>query len=67
MEKTALSIFLVAAGVFSIASSYFNWDWYYNNHRARLIVAIFGRTGARIVYAILGVVLIVFGVVSALP
>jgi hypothetical protein len=64
MNKTILAIFLILSGLFSLASSYFNWDWYYNNHRARLIVAIFGRTGARIVYAILGLGLLVFGVLT---
>jgi Immunity protein 17 len=64
MNKTILAIFLILSGLFSLASSYFNWDWYYNNHRARLIVAIFGRTGARIFYAILGLGLLVFGVLT---
>ena len=31
-----------------------DWDWYMNNRRARLIVAIVGRTGARIFYVGLG-------------
>jgi hypothetical protein len=61
MNKTVLAIILVASDVFSIASSFFNWDWYYNHPRARLLVRIFGRMGARVIYAILGVVLIVFG------
>jgi Immunity protein 17 len=66
MNNTVLAIVLILSGIFGLASSYFNWDWYYNNHRARLFVTIFGRTGARIFYAILGVGMIVFGIITVL-
>jgi hypothetical protein len=66
MDKTVLAVFWVASGVFGLASSYFNWDWYYNHPRARLLVRVFGRNGARIVYAIFGAWLVVFGIGSFL-
>jgi hypothetical protein len=66
MEKTVFSFLLIATGLFCITSSLFNWDWYFNHPRARLLVRLFGRMGARVVYAILGAVLILFGASSAL-
>lgn len=57
-------LIIVACGIFSICGAVFNWDWYFNNRKARGVVAIFGRTGARIFYTILGVVIIVMGIVT---
>ncbi len=47
-------VFVMGAGAFSILGGVMDWDWYMNNRRARLIVAIVGRTGARIFYVGLG-------------
>ena len=66
MSNTLLGVLVVAAGLFSVAASWFNWDWYFNNYRARLFVSLFGRNGARVAYAILGLVLVVFGVLAML-
>ncbi len=52
MEPTAL--FAVACGVFVIAAAAFDWDWFFNNWRARFFVNLFGRDGARLFYAALG-------------
>ncbi len=57
MEPTAL--FAFACGVFVIAAAASNWDWFFNNWRARFFVNLFGRDGARIIYALLGVFLFV--------
>lgn len=54
-------LFLSFAGVFSILASIFNWDFYFTDRRARLIVKIAGRTGARVIYGIFGLVLIGLG------
>jgi hypothetical protein len=54
-------LFLVAAGVFSICGAVFDWDWFINSSKARFFVAILGRGGARIFYALLGIVIAVFG------
>ncbi len=48
-------------GGFSLAGAIFDWDWFMNNRRARLFVNLFGRTGARIFYAGLGIFLIGLG------
>jgi len=54
-------LIFVLGGVFSIVAAVLDWDWFMNNYRARLFVSLFGRTGARIFYVILGIGLIVFG------
>lgn len=57
MEPTAL--FAFACGIFVIAAAALDWDWFFNNWRARFFVKLFGRDGARMFYALLGVFLFV--------
>ena len=56
-----VGLILVAAGIFSICGAAFDWDWFINSYKARIFVAIFGRTGARIFYGILGTAIVVIG------
>ena len=62
MEKV-MALVIIACGIFSLCGAFFNWDWYFNNRKARGIVAVFGRTGARIFYAVLGIFIIALGAV----
>ncbi|MDE5582930.1 MAG: immunity 17 family protein [Ruminococcus sp.] len=55
-------IFFILAGIFSVLASIKNWDWYFNNCRARPFVRIFGRTGARIFYIFIGIFITGIGV-----
>jgi small neutral amino acid transporter SnatA (MarC family) len=52
---------LILGGLFSSAGGLFGWDWFLNDRKARFFVAILGRTGARAIYVVLGVLLIVLG------
>lgn len=61
-----VGLFIVAAGILSICGAAFNWDWFIDSRKARFFVAIFGRTGARIFYAILGIAAVVMGALVAL-
>ena len=56
-----VGLIFVAAGVFSICGAAFDWDWFINSRKARFFVATFGRTGARILYALLGIVITILG------
>lgn len=47
----------LGAGLFSILAAILNWNWFFNNRRAYIFVKMFGRTGARVFYAILGIFL----------
>lgn len=60
--NTLMFVIVILAGAFSLLASVKNWDWYFNNRRARPFVRIFGRTGARIFYGLLGIFIIVVGV-----
>ena len=55
----------VGIGLFALLSAAFNWDWSYQLWKARWVESRFGRRGARIFYAILGVVMIALGVAIA--
>ncbi len=54
-------LFVIAAGLFSLCGAILNWDWYMNHRKARFLVRILGRGGARVFYGVLGLGLIVLG------
>ncbi len=56
---------IIAAGLFSLAGAVFDWDWFINSRKARLWVRLFGRGGARIFYALLGLGIAGLGVALA--
>lgn len=60
-----MGLVFAAIGLFSLMGAIMNWDWYFNNRKARGVVAIFGRNGARIFYGILGVIFIAIGLFVA--
>ncbi|MEM7715008.1 MAG: immunity 17 family protein [Cyanobacteria bacterium P01_A01_bin.68] len=62
MENKIICIFIILMGVFSVAASIFNWDWFFNHPRVRMIVKIVGRQDARLLYKVLGLFQIGLGV-----
>ena len=54
-------LLFVFGGLFSIVGAVMDWEWFMNHHKARFISSIFGRSGARIFYVILGLAIIVVG------
>ncbi len=62
MGSKAIIIFVIFTGIFTVLASAFNWDFFFNNRKARLFVGLLGRTGARIIYLIFGLLIIAFGV-----
>lgn len=59
-------LMLVAVGIFSICGAAMDWDFFINHYKARLVVSMFGRNGARVFYGILGAVVAVLGLLIAL-
>lgn len=55
---------VVGGGAFSLLGAWRNWDWFFAWSPAPLVVALLGRTGARIFYAIIGAGLIVGGTLA---
>ena len=56
---------LAACGAFAISGAVFDWEWFMNHRKAQFFVRLFGRTGTRIFYGILGAALVVLGVLIA--
>jgi hypothetical protein len=46
------------AGTLAIVASILDWDWFFENWRAAFFVKLFGRGGARVFYASLGLAII---------
>lgn len=59
------SAFFVLAGLFSFAGAVFDWEWFMTNYRAALFVKLLGRNGARVLYALLGILLAALGLAGA--
>ncbi len=55
-------LFFVAVGVFPLLGGVCDWEWFMNSRKARFIVTILSRNGARIFYAVLGIVIVIFGI-----
>lgn len=60
-----VSAFFVLAGLFSFAGAVFDWEWFMTHSRAALFVRLVGRSGARLVYALLGILLAALGLAGA--
>lgn len=57
-----VGLIFIAAGAFSMLGAICNWDWFMNARKAKFMVNILTRDGARIFYGILGLGLVVLGV-----
>ena len=49
---------LAVIGLFCILCSVGNYDWFFENRRAKPFVRMFGRKGARILYFAFGIFLV---------
>jgi len=57
-NKELIAIIIsIGGGAFAILASIFNWDFFFENRKARIFMKIFGRKGSRIFYSILGLLL----------
>ncbi|WP_024857803.1 Imm17 family immunity protein [Ruminococcus albus] len=75
MSKFILPTLILAVGVFNIFCACKDYDWFMNRESVRGWVRLIGRNGARVIYIIFGVVIIllamffyyarIFGVVDA--
>ncbi len=58
----AFMIIMVLGGIFSICGAVFNWDFFFENYKARPVVKLIGRNGARVFYVLLGLFVIFCGI-----
>lgn len=66
MSNTATGILVILMGLFCLAACFFNWNFFFNSRKAYWIVKIFGRTGARCFYALVGIAIVVLGTMGLL-
>ncbi len=59
-----INILFIVVGVFILIVSIMNWDWYFDSTKAQRLIRLIGRTGTRIFYGIISLLLIIFGVCS---
>ena len=64
MSDTSAFVLIAFVGLFPILAAVFDWDFFFNNYKARPVVKVLGRSGARIFYAVLGTVIIVISFVA---
>ena len=57
------NLFFIAAGIFSICGAAFQWPFFMDGGKARSLAKFIGRTGARIFYVAIGIVLIALGAI----
>lgn len=53
----------ILLGVFFFAASQSDWEWYWNHHRTRMWVSLFGEDGARKALSIFSIVTIIVGII----
>lgn len=57
-------IVLMTSGTFTLMGALFDMDWFLEHRGSRLVVALVGRNGARVVFGIFGLALIVLGALA---
>ena len=63
-ESTISGIVFMAIGLFIMISALANWEYFFDNNKAKFFIKIFGRQGTRIFYIILGTALFTFGLLE---
>ena len=58
----AFMIIMALGGIFSICGAIFNWDFFFENYKARPVVKLIGRNGARVFYVLVGLFCIFCGI-----
>lgn len=56
------AIIILLSGLFCIVASFKDWDFFFESRKAKWVVKIFKRKGARIFYGIMGLVLMIASV-----
>ncbi len=66
MNENLFGFIFVLIGLFPIAAVLFNWQFFMNNYRARLVAKVLGQTGMRVFYILLGLGFVVFGFLNVI-
>ncbi len=63
MKRVGPAVIFWLFGLYLLAASVKDWDFFFESRKARPFVGIFGRNGARILYGVLGAFGIMLGFV----
>lgn len=71
-HETGTAYYLIAAllffgGAFCAFSAFKNYDWFMEHRKAWLFVKLFGRSGARAIYIVLGLAMMAGGILFTVP
>jgi len=61
-----VGVVAIGVGVFAMLSGFFNWEWSYQLHKTQWIETRLGRVGARAVYVVIGIGMIILGCAIAM-
>ncbi|TRX66338.1 immunity 17 family protein [Carboxylicivirga sp. M1479] len=61
MNSDVLFYLMLGVGALILMASITNWEWFFKQRRAQVMIKLMGRNGARIFYAVLGILFSVFG------
>lgn len=65
-EQLVIVLLIGFAGSLSLLGGLLDWNWFMQSRRAAFFVKILGRTGARVVYIIIGAALLGFAIYGSL-
>ncbi|MCR4765883.1 MAG: immunity 17 family protein [Bacteroidaceae bacterium] len=62
MAKYFMTGIFAIAGIIAFLAATFNWGWFFTAQNAQYVVKRYGRQKARLIYGVLGLVLIIMAV-----
>ena len=61
MSPIVTGVLCIIIGFFPVAAVLFNWQFFMQNRKARVMASILGETGMRVFYVLLGLAFIIGG------
>ena len=58
------SFLFLAAGLVTLLGALMNWSWFMKHRKARFVVRILGNQGTRMLYILIGLVIVIFGILG---
>ncbi len=64
MQSLGIIVIFVLLGLFVIVCAIKDFDWFMEHRRAKIFLKLFGRSGARVFYGIIGIAIIALTVLG---
>jgi hypothetical protein len=65
MEMTLAGISFAGLGILMIVLTILDWDYLMNHPKSRVVTALVGRSGTRVLYALIGLIIVGAGIAIA--